>query len=102
MTTLADQAAAIFSQCTHYNMLTGEGYRATDHSGGWPLPGVPYVLLQGPHAFLIMRKLDGMGRVIRQRVGYDDGSSLLYTWDRDNGPQITTNDRKPDDAEHTA
>lgn len=93
---LAEQAAEIFRRCTHYNMLTGEGHRAHNQQP-WPLFSPPYALMQGPRAFLIMRKLDASHRVIRQRVGYDDGSSLLYTWDPGTGPQLTTNDRKPDD-----
>jgi len=94
---LAEQAAAIFRQCTHYNMLTGEGFcnsEPADLVAG--LCEVSYTRFQGPRAFLIMRKLDASHRVIRQRVGYDDGSSLLYTWDHATGPQITTNDRKPE------
>lgn len=95
---LAEQAAAILHQCTHYNMLTGEGFKTRIPADLYSsLPERPYALLQGPEGTLIMRKLDGEGRVIRQRVGYDDGSSLLYTWDSRNGPEITTNDRKPDD-----
>lgn len=96
--TLAEQAAEIVWQCTHYNMLTGEGFvQRVPADWANSLPEHPYVLLQGPEGTLIMRKLDEHGRVIRQRVGYDDGSSLLYTWDPRNGPEITTNDRKPDD-----
>lgn len=93
---LAEQAAEIFRQCSHYNMITGEGHKVTYHRD-WPLPSSPYIQFQGPRAFLIMRKLDEHGRVIRQRVGYPDGSSLLYEWDNITGLRITTNDRKPDD-----
>jgi hypothetical protein len=100
MTTLADQAARLMPLCSHYNMLTGEGF----HTRRPFNPSVngdreePYTVCQGPLAFLIMRKVDGMGRVIRQRVGYPDGSSLLYEWDPKTGPTITTNDRKPVDT----
>lgn len=93
---LAEQAAGIMRRCTHYNMLTGEGFcarRRPNHPAGEH----PYVLAQGPQGTLIMRKTDLAGRVIRQRVGYSDGSSLLYTDEGFDGPQITSNDRKPDD-----
>lgn len=93
---LAEQAAAIMGRCTHYNMITGEGFvakRYPSHHRGVH----PYVLAQGPEGTLIMRKLDDHGRVIRQRVGYPDGSSLLYSCEYGMSPVITTNDRKPDD-----
>lgn len=97
MTNLAEQAAAIMRQCSHYNMILGTGHRDTIRRE-WPIPNTPYAIFVGPLAELIMRKTDDNGRVIRQRVGYPDGSSLLYTWD-ENGPNIETNDRKPDNVD---
>jgi len=48
---LAEQAAAIFRQCTHYNMITGEGFvarRFMSHQRG----AHPYVLARSSPAHM--------------------------------------------------